>query len=240
MGWRRVYSFPALPESDRGHCSVPVPPFQNNCLGRETPSHWGARAAATVAMTKNVTSSLLHQSDKKEARPGVCKLCFWELLRVCARWVKGVSSHRTQFIESGSLYLLWNFPLTLSGARTKALKFYLNFLPAQWLCKIVLNFTVISPQRQQRDSPDMNRLWGQRPWWLSSIWMLNMEILGHCSLASLWIGWKPTWTWEPGDHQQRAGSSISSCRGWWAGNSMSIPASKVARVERCVEDLTNH
>lgn len=38
--------------------------------------------------------------------------------------------------------------------------------------------------------------------------------------------------------QQRARSSISSYHNWWASTSMSIPASKVARVERSVEDLT--
>lgn len=43
-----------------------------------------------------------------------------------------------------------------------------------------------------------------------------------------------------GHQQQRAGSSISSCHRWWAITSSSLPASKVARVKRSVEDLTRH
>lgn len=40
--------------------------------------------------------------------------------------------------------------------------------------------------------------------------------------------------------EQRAGSSVSSLHRWWASTSMSPPASKVARVEKSVEDLTRH
>lgn len=40
--------------------------------------------------------------------------------------------------------------------------------------------------------------------------------------------------------EQRAGSSVSSLHSWWTSISMSPPASKVARVEKSVEDLTRH